>query len=461
VSFSLAAGAAALTGLLQGSWRDRLREAAYTSPSGTRIRFEYEEVSREWDKRGTVFDYPGVSESYVQQMGHSSRRYPLACFFFGATHDLEASALEAALLEDGIGQLEHPVHGRIPVVPFGTVTRRDDPAKTANQTIVEVTFWTTLGAVYPSAGSNAQNEILSALDGFDVAMAQQFADSVDFAGEAKRLGGIATVRKFLKDVGASIGAVSDVVSSVRSEYDEVLNTIHLGIDVLIGQPLLLAQQVGDLIKAPARSLAGIESRLEGYRQLAESVFSSPQGSPTGSLQGAVGLTRGGRRELNDFATSNLFAMQAVAGSVASVSAAQLDGSGNAVATPQFSSRTQAIAAAEAIAAQRDQLVAWRDAGFAAIAAAGAGNSQRDTGGAYQALQRAAALAQGYLVQLSFTLLAEKTITLDRDLTLLQVAGQLYGTVDGRLDDLIAWNDLTGEEILELPKGKLLRYYPTA
>ena len=29
------------------SWTDRLREAAYTSPSGNRLRFDYEAVSRE------------------------------------------------------------------------------------------------------------------------------------------------------------------------------------------------------------------------------------------------------------------------------------------------------------------------------------------------------------------------------------------------------------------------------
>lgn len=461
MSFAVAAGAAALTGLVGGSWKDRLREAAYTSPSGTRIRFEYTEVPREITLRGTVFDYPGVSQGYVQQMGHSSRRYPLACYFFGPNHDLEATAFEAALLEQGVGQLEHPVHGKIPVVPFGEVVRRDDPAAAANQSVVEVTFWTTLGAVYPSAGTNPQNEILSAIAGFDVAMAQQFAASVDFGDVGKQLGAIATVQKFLRDVGATIGAVSDGVSAVRSAYDSVLNTINLGIDVLIGQPLLLAQQIGNLIKAPARSLAGIESRLEGYRRLAEAVFGSSQASPSGALQGVIGLTRSGRRALNDFAISNVFALNAVAGSLVAVTAAPLDADGNPSTTPQFRTRGQAIAAAAAIAEQRDQLVAWRDAGFSAIESAGAGNAQRDTGEAYQALQRAASLAQGYLVQLSFSLLAERVIVLDRARTILDLAGELYGAVDSRLDDLIAWNDLTGEEILELPAGKLIRYYPAS
>src|SRR5690606_7543295 len=131
-----------------GSWRDRVKEGAYKSPSGTRIRFDFEDVSRSFEARGTVFEFPGIDNASVQRTGISSRRYPLTCYFTGATCDLEAASFEAALSEPGIGTLQHPLYGEIPVTPFGEIERRDDLVRAANQSIVTVTFWTTTGVPY-------------------------------------------------------------------------------------------------------------------------------------------------------------------------------------------------------------------------------------------------------------------------------------------------------------------------
>src|SRR5690242_6521153 len=107
-------------------WRTRLKPAAYKSPSGTRIKFDFEEVSRSTSKRGTLFEFPGVNNGYVQQNGYGSRRYPMRCYFTGKDHDSIATAFEVALLEDGLGKLETPMYGTIPVVPFGDIERRND-----------------------------------------------------------------------------------------------------------------------------------------------------------------------------------------------------------------------------------------------------------------------------------------------------------------------------------------------
>lgn len=82
----------------------------------------------------------------------------------------------------------------------------------------------------------------------------------------------------------------------------------------------------------------------------------------------------------------------------------------------------------------------------------------DTGEAYQALQQSTALAAGYLVGLSFTLAQERRVTLDRARTIVDLAAELYGTVDDTLDFLIDTNDLSGDEIIELPAGRTVVYY---
>ena len=133
------------------AWNDRLREAAYTSPNGTRLTFDYEDVRNTVDKKTTGFEFPDANGTFVQDLGHSGRRYPLRIFFWGADYDQEAEAFEALLLERGIGKLEHPIYGAIDVVPFGTITRRDDLKTNANQAVIELTFWQTINLVYPTA----------------------------------------------------------------------------------------------------------------------------------------------------------------------------------------------------------------------------------------------------------------------------------------------------------------------
>jgi hypothetical protein len=153
---------------------------------------------------------------------------------------------------------------------------------------------------------------------------------------------------------------------------------------------------------------------------------------------------------NDFQLANVVASASVAGTIRS-----------AIETT-FATRPQAIAAAASALAQMDAAVLWRDAGFEALedAASLSDNARIDTGEGQQAILDAASLTAGYLVQVSFSLVPEKRIVLDRPRTIIDLAAELYGSIDDRLDFLIDTNDLSGSEILELPAGREIVYYPT-
>ena len=105
------------------SWKDRLREASYTSPSGTKIVFTYENVSRSRSKNTVENNFPDVQGSLIQDLGSSGRRFPIRAIFWGNNCDLEADQFEAMLFETGIGKLSHPLYGLFDVVPFGSITR--------------------------------------------------------------------------------------------------------------------------------------------------------------------------------------------------------------------------------------------------------------------------------------------------------------------------------------------------
>jgi hypothetical protein len=436
-------------------WFKRLRPAAYKSPTGTTIKFQYVDVSREYELRGTAFEFPQVNDAYVQRKGFGPRKYPLLCYFSGPNSDLVATAFEAALLAPGMGVLDHPRYGKISnVVPFGTVQRTDALGTAANQVIVSVTFWTTTGAVYPNADPATQNEILLGLGNFDVEAAQRFAANAKLNKAALRAGMIATIKGLLKTISGAMAAVSGAVANVRREMQEIEDAINFGIDTLIGQPLLLAQQVSNLIKAPARALAGIESRLDGYARMLEDIGLSSQALPGETLASGTALLD--RRDAigNDFHASDFCQLTGVSGSILASIAKPASG-----APATFKTRNQAIAAADEIARQFDQAVALRDAGFGALGGIGEVDATRvDTGESIQALQAVTALAIGYLVQQSFGLKPEQRIILDRDRTIIDLSAELHGKVDEKLDQIIDSNDLSGDEILELPKGKSIGYF---
>lgn len=419
------------------TWLDRIAEAAYTSPGGERMTFAHVDVSSEVDKRTTVFEFPDVDGGYVQDNGAGPRRFPLVCIFSGPDCDLDAERFDGLLLERGAGVLEHPVYGRRDVVPFGTISRRDDLVTGANQVILEVVFFATLGAVYPSSALSPKLEVGEAVRLAEPALSGEFDQTMDLASESRRANEKLTVRDALRNISSALQTAADATEKVSREFRDLQSQVNFGIDVLIGQPVLLAQQLINLTTAPSRALGGIVSRLEGYRDLVNRMIGS---SPSANGAPPPTLARLGVRLSNEFHTADLVAGAAVLGSISSV------------LNNQFTAKPQALEAAEAILAQHADATAWRDGRYADL-------GQIDTGEGYQALQEATALAVGYLVEISFTLVPERAVVLDRPRGLIELCAELYGSVaNDRLDFLINTNNLTGSEILELPRGKRVVYY---
>lgn len=421
------------------SWKTRLKEAAYTSPSGTRIAFAFVALSREITKRTVGFDFPGIDDSYIQENGYSARRYPMRVYFSGSNHDVTATAFEKALLERGAGQLEHPMYGTFTVVPFGDITRREDLVDAANQSVIEVTFFTTTGAVYPSASTSPKSEIRAKLDEYNAKYATQFDDERARLKQSVTADAnlAARVRGVLTKASSTLSKVAAVNTAVLNEFRAIQSDINFGLDVLVGQPLQLAIQLNNLIQTPAKALAAIEERLDGYRSLAASIISSPDSA--GALDGST-IDRVRQKLIGDFQVDQLTVMGAVSGSVASV------------VNNTFTSKPQALAAAEAVLEQFADAIEWQDTRLAGL-------DQIDPGDAYQALRDAVSLVAGYLIEISSTLVPERRLALDRARTILDVCAEVYGTLDDdKLNFLIASNDLSGDELLELPRGRVIKYY---
>ena len=430
-------------------WQDRIRTASYTDPKDVDHVFDFETVSRVTEKRTTAFSFIGVDESYVQDNGYGSRKYAMRCFFTGDDHDLEATKFEAGLLWPGVGKLHHPLYGVFNVVPFGTITRTNRLVSGANQSVVEVTFWTTTGVVYPTAERSPKNEVLASIDDFDVAVTESYADSMDVDNSSKSAKMRGTVEGVLSATNAILRPIAEATEEVTREFRAWQQTINRSINVLVGNPVLLATQLGNLIKAPARALIGIQNRLTSYgnyvRATSLSVAGTPWDAPSAEAQ-----PRRQSQIANDWYTADMTATYAlVAMALSAVEA-------------EYKTRPEALSVAEFLLSELDIMAAWRDRGYAVFTGVELGSQIQvvDDGKAWGAASNTIYLCAGYLVSLAFSLETERTMVLDRPRTIIDLAGELYGDVsDERLSFLISSNDLCGCEILELPRGKEIVWYP--
>jgi len=406
------------------AWNDRLREAAYTSPGGTRIAFDYETVSRSVEKTGSAFSFPGVDGNYIQVLGRSGRRYPLRVIFWGDDHDLQSDAFEALLLESGAGSLEHPVYGQLDVVPFGEISRRDDLKTAANQSVIDVTFWETLPLLYPTSQASPASVVIGAVDEFNASIAAEYADAVGDLSVSETAVLKGDYQRLLDGLASS---VSDLLvpagGAVATQFNAVFDSINSTIDTAIKEPLALAFQTGILIQSPARGLSAIQDRLDAYGNLARSIVGGDSQS----------------RDSSQLRVLDLYASTYVTGQILSV------------VNTTFETKPQALAAAEAIFSVFEDVQDWRDSEFDRL-------GQIDTGASFQQLQEAVAVAVGFLVEISFTLKQERSITLTRARTIVDLCYELYGSVDDQLDFLINTNAMTGDEIIEIPAGRTVVYY---
>ena len=392
-----------------------LREAAYTPPSGTRLTFMYEDVGRESDKKTAAFIYPDSDGATIQDRGVGVRRYPLRIFF---TDHVAADAFYAALEETGRGLLEHPRYGRRNVVPFGTLTQRDNLKTETNQSVIDVTFWDDAGTTYPSVQSDPAQQVAQATVLFNDAQAESLLENMptDQAQIASFKGYYSTAVGYIDEVLRPIAAATD---AVYQRYNDINLAIESGLNTIVGDPLTLALQTAALIQLPAQAAANVNEKLNGYALILERITE---------------VFTGGEDE---FLAADMLGAFATSGQIL------------AAVNSTFTTRPEALAAAESILDTFDTWNNWRDLN----------STQNDVSDVYETLQDAAAICAGFLVSISFTLKQERRLTLDRARNFIEVSADLYGSIDEEvLNFLITSNNLGGDELLLIPRGREIVYY---
>jgi prophage DNA circulation protein len=413
------------------AWQDRIKEAAYISPLGFRTIFDYEDVSKKIDKKTTDFEFPAANGTYMQDLGRSGYRYPVRTFFYGDNYDKEALAFEAQLLERGVGRLEHPIYGTINVVPSGTITRRDDLKTATNQAVIEVTLWQTIFELYAGAITDLADAVFGAITFYNEAASGQLNTEII-------LDKVFETTAFKQFYGRLIGGATDALKgiagaepNIATQFRQVGNSMQADLSSENDPNVpVLASQTTTFLQLPAKaSTVNIDARMNAYNDLLAPII-----DPVNIVESSYD-----QRQDNEFHTRDMHAATYISGMIVS-----------AVNTV-FDIKPAALNAADQIATAFEAWTTWRETNYLKL-------EKNDIGELYRGLQESVALTVGYLIEISFTLQTEKIITLTRNRSIIDLVAELYGTIDDKLDFFINTNNLTGSEILELPKGRQVVYY---
>lgn len=412
------------------SWEERLKDGAYIAPSGKRIVFAYEDLTRTFDKKTSGFDFPDATGTYVQDLGRTGRKYPITAFFTGPDCDTAADEFEAALSETGRGRLEHPIYGTVDVVPYGTVTRSDALKTAANQSIVDVTFWETIPLIYPLPQSDPASEVLGGIRDLSGSLGESVADELDVFSPSAILTFKTRVASMVESADGVLGKATEIkeivtakVSNIRAQLDALTSPIIEAEKVFRRDVANIVDGLVDLMATPSSVTTSIKDKFNDYKNMIDRVV-----SPIYKVDSPAEYTSG-----------RLMCECILGGLVVNIVESEFDTQGGA------------IESADDLLGVFDEVVEWEETEGPEVGIV-------DTGESYQRLHRAVALTAGYLVEISFTLKKERKIIVTRDRSIIDLVAELYGEVDERLDFFITSNNFSGSEILEIPQGREVLYY---
>jgi hypothetical protein len=448
-----------------------IQEARYTSPSGKETAFAWETGKRKTELKTGVYTFPGRDGAHVQHQGAGARSFPLVCIFSGVNCMEDADAFEAMLIERGIAELQHPLYGTVKVVPTGDIERDDDPVNKDGESTVKITFTETItGEDAAALDETAADAVDEKSEEFEDAAVSDFAENI----ETENIGEQLAVQSALENQTQSIvDALQPLAMSDKKSFAGWLasaNELKDSIKNLYGKGLAIAGKIESvyvkalnigrltlrLMKLPARLSVSLSEKIKGYSALTAVLINQYKNDPfdTEKIKKA-------------YATARL----ALAGATASIAAgsaltiaeiAASASSGAAPASPASAgggtdksvgttSREEAVGAANNVADSFESLAAFQDDKIAQNIFVDADSAS------FAALQELVYSSIQLILNASFALPMQKTITIDRDRQAIELCAELYGTTDC-LDDFIIENNFNIDEIELLPMGKKVSYY---
>lgn len=456
------------------AWQDEIGGASYTAPSGKKIEFNFESgLSRKTPLKTAENTFPDVDGAEIQSLGLGGKKFPMTAIFSGGDCLTAASEFEDALCERGVGVLEHPIYGKLNVVPTGEIERSDDLVSSLNESHVKVTFAETIvDESFPDGEVAAVDDLDAAAVAYEDAAAESFADMIETASIDDQL----QLQSVLK---AHTDAIFKGIDKIMAKVDKGLETTRKiqkkiqtlkkniqkmlsSVDKMVAAATEIATAIIQIARLPSEIAIDAMAKIEGYATIATSILNNVKKDPVGAAAlknqfAATSAALGGIVAANAFgvAKSALKASKAPADGQAAGGSGSSGAGGSTMARVSgggFASRADALQTAEQIAALFENYKNYMDAQTAK-------NAFVDSGESYAALLETVVTSVKIIQTYSFSLPTTRIKKLGRDRQTIEFLCELYGAEGfSRLDEFIMDNKLNADEIVLLPMGREVRYY---
>ena len=412
-------------------------KASYTSDTGATIpNFAYRDVSKSKEKLSSTYEFANTNQTYVQTLGSTMLRLPIEMIFIGDNYIADAEAAFNVLDSSNYGTLQHPAYGEIDVAIVGEIKKEDKILTGIGSSTITVTFYQTIKTAYPATSIDARGNILEKITKANEAAATQASqainikDPVDEANwKTDILNGIKATKNTVAGIVDTTQSISSEITAIQRSVESNINAIAGGAVDVVGNLLTIGKQIQIFTQLPARLEVSIVDRANAFID---------------GLSGLLGLDS--KKDLvnntnkNKFANADLQATATIAGLAEAT-----------ITNTEFTTQAQAIEYVDVLIEQTEQYIAWRESQYTSL------ELVDDDFSTYQQIQELVNLTAGYLLELSFTLQQQKTFVCDKDYALPVIANRLYGSIDFE-QRIIADNNLQGDELFFVSKGKQIIYY---
>ena len=420
------------------SWQDRQREAAITTPDGTRFVFLYEDLDRNRQENASIFKFAEKSGAFVDRLSSGQDIYPITAIFSGPDYDIVAEDFWQKTKNRGVFLLEHPRFTGLKRTQLLTIRERI-AAKTAdNQAVFDFVLHETLEIIQPVTALDTTTAILNLGLELNAEAAAAFEDNavLDNALVVPELQEDSTT--FIEDVNAFFGDIAAQEAAISTAFDAQFLSVQAAINDIVDEPLEFASNLAVFLSTPSRVASDIAGRITAYEDLFQNTVDRIEAAGEAVLDAAK----------NQGTLNVLTSLGIISGCCQS-----------SVSDAEYPTRSDVIGIANRIVDINDESNDILDEFSDQFNGEENPADRRfEITEARKIQNELVSLTVGRLFEIAFTLKQERFITLNRNRSPVDLAHELYGFSDDNVDFLIQTNQLKGDFLLEIPKGTEIAYY---
>ena len=420
------------------TWSDRKREAAVTTPDGTRFVFIYEDIERSRAENASIFKYAEKSGATIDRLSSGHDVYPITAIFSGPDYDLIAEDFWEKTKIPGVFLLEHPRFTGLKRVQLMTIRERIAAKSGDNQATFDLVLHETLVDTEPSTALDTTSQILEAALEVSAGAAAAFEDNAAL-DNALVVGDLqAESTSFIDDVNAFFADIAAQEAAFNAAFDAQYLSAQSAINNIVDGPIEFANNVAIFVATPSRVAVDVAARINAYEQLFDNTIDRVRFAG----QQVVDALR------NDAGLAVLTTFGILSGMCQS-----------SVSSADYLTRADVLGIADRITNINDQTIAMLDEYSQAF------NDQDDPADrrfeiteVTNSLNDLTSLTTAQLFNVAFTLKQERIISFEIERDTITLCHELYGYSDANWQMFITTNQLKGDELFLIPPRKEIVYY---